>query len=64
MCDRSWKIFKGGGAYRGQGLIVDPIVHQAALNRCDLASAEIAYPKHEVTQPYLYTMIRITRVIG
>jgi hypothetical protein len=41
----------------GEGLIVDPIFHQAALNRCDLVSAVIAYPKHEIDSPYLYTML-------
>jgi hypothetical protein len=40
------------------GVIVDPIVHQAALIKRDLASAEIAYPKHEVAPPYLYTMVQ------
>ena len=54
MCDRA-KFSKGEGL-KGGGLIVDPIVHQAALNRCDLGSAEIGYSKHEVAPPYLYTM--------
>ena len=45
--------FQRGRGLEGEGLIVDPIVHQAALNRCDLASAEpmvvdIMVPSHSV----------------
>ncbi len=58
MCDRSIGLRKFS---KREGLIVDPIVHQAALNSCDLASAEIGYPKHGVPPPYLYTMHHVRR---